>query len=115
MRTVKYALLAIVGAALLFVGFANRDPVTLRLLPEETAPGPTLTLPLFLVVLGAVVAGLILGYAFEWLREHKHRAEAALKRREAERLAEENRRLKKPEKREEDDILALLDRPADTR
>ncbi len=112
MRAAKYALLALAGAALLVVAFANHDPVTLRLLPEEAAPltgfDATLTLPLFLVILAAVVIGLVAGYAFEWLRAHKHRAEAARNRREVERLAEENRHLKQAEPPVEDDVLALL-------
>jgi uncharacterized membrane-anchored protein YhcB (DUF1043 family) len=66
--------------------------------------------PLFVVSLVSIVVGIVLGYLFEWLREHKYRRRASLKAREADRLNREVDRLRKETGRAEDDVLALLSR-----
>jgi len=111
MRTIKLLLLAVVLVALVVLAVANRDSVTLNLLPAGMAnvvPGASLTLPLFFVILIAVLTGVLIGYLFEWLREHKHRRNAAEKAREAARLKNEMGRLRKDTNRPEDDVLALV-------
>lgn len=115
MRYLKYAFLGAVGIILLIVALANRGPVTLRALPDELA-GFTgwnyeIALPLFIVILGGIVAGLLIGFVWEWFREHKHRAEAARNRRERQRLEKEVDRLKTPEPGSGDEVLAILDGP----
>ena len=57
------------------LALANRELVTLNLLPEGMARvmPVSVQLPLFVVILLSVVVGMVLGYLFEWLREHKHR------------------------------------------
>ena len=65
--------------------------------------------PELVVVLGGVGVGLIIGFLWEWIREHKHRSEAAQKAREARRLDREVKRLKKQKHEGKDEVLALLD------
>lgn len=112
-RTLRLIFLAAVGLVLLIVALANRGAVTLRLLPEETGAffgwEWSVQLPLFLVIFGGIVAGLLLGFVWEWLREAKHRAEAARRRGEVARLEREVSDLKgRTGTPPEDDVLALL-------
>jgi uncharacterized integral membrane protein len=115
MRYLKFAFLAALGLILLTLALANRGAVTLRLLPEElgTYVGVNwaVDLPLFLVVFGGIVAGLLIGFVWEWFREHKHRAAAAEARREAVRLEREVTKLRETAASPEDEILALLEKP----
>lgn len=118
MRYVRYAFLAIVGLILLTVALANRGPVTVRLLPDELAEfagtSPEVTLPLFVIIFSGIVAGLLIGFVWEWMREHKHRAAAANHRRERERLEREVGNLRSPEGTR-DDVLAILDEASTAR
>ena len=115
MRYVRYAFYGTLGIVLLTIALANRGPVTLQLLPEEIAAFAgwnfSVTLPVFLVILGFIVLGLAIGYAAEWLREHKHRAAASEHRRERQRLEREVDRLKTPAPGSGDEVLAILDGP----
>lgn len=90
MKLVRYALLAVVLALCVTVAMANRDPVTLALWPDTVSAflgfGYSLTLPLFVMVGGAVGLGLLMGLVWEWLRERGLRSEAAKARRELDRL-----------------------------
>jgi fructose-specific phosphotransferase system IIC component len=113
MRYIRYGLLIALGAALVTVALANRDIVTLRLLPPDLALllgfDQAVHLPLFAVIFGGIVAGVLIGFVWEWLREHKHRVVAAEKSREAARLAQEVARVAPPPPK--DEVLALLDPP----
>ena len=112
MRYIKYLFLAVTGIVLITLALANRGFVTLQLLPtglgEAVGYNSQIDLPLFVVIFGGIVAGLLIGFVWEWFREHKHRAEAARKSREVGQLEREMKRLKdKPEHK--DDVLALLE------
>jgi lipopolysaccharide assembly protein A len=113
MRFLRYLFLAVLAICLLIVALANREPVTLNLLPGELATfagaNASVSLPLFLVIFGGIVAGVVIGFVWEWLREHKHRAEAVTQRREREKLEREVTRLKAAAERQTDDVLALLE------
>lgn len=113
MRYIRYAILTVIAVCLVTVALANRELVTLNLLPEQLSLmlgfDRSVTLPLFAVILGGVVVGLLLGFVWEWLREHKHRADAARQRREKERLAREVSRIKSDHPAADDDVLALLE------
>ena len=112
MRYLRLIFLAVLALALLVLALANRAPVTLVLLPDDlarlTGVQGAITVPLFAVVFGGIAAGLVIGFVWEWLREHRFRAQAARAGREAGRLKREVDRLRKtPEHR--DDVLALLE------
>ena len=110
MRTVKLVLLGLILVALVVLALANRELVTLHLLPEGMARVMPISvqLPLFVVCLLSVVVGMVLGYLLEWLREHKHRRQATQKTREAAKLNVEVDRLRRQSGKAEDDVLALL-------
>ena len=81
------------GIVLLTVALANRGSVTLQLLPEEMQGligwNTAFQLPLFLVILGAVAVGVLIGFVWEWFREIRLRALARGKTREVARLERE--------------------------
>ena len=116
MRYIRYAFLIVLAVALITVALANRGTVTLRLMPEDVAgfvPLPnTLDLPLFVIIFGGIVAGLLIGFVWEWFREHKGRAEGARARRDVKTLEREVTRLKGDVPDDKDEILALLDKSA---
>ncbi len=113
MRYLRYLLLAALGLGLITVALANRDMVTLRLMPPDietlAGQGFAVQLPLFLVIFGSIVAGILIGFVWEWLREHKYRAAAVTRAREVERLEREMARTAPPPPK--DDVLALLEPP----
>lgn len=113
MRYIKYALIAVFGAALVAVALANRSVVSLQLIPSEVAGwfavNPQIELPLFIVIFGGIVVGLFVGFVWEWIREHALRAEAARQAREMRRLQREVARLRGEKHEGKDEVLALLD------
>jgi uncharacterized integral membrane protein len=115
MKLLKYLFLAAIGLVLLTLALANREIVTLTLLPDEMGGylgrNWAVDLPLFLIVFGGIVSGLLIGFVWEWLREHKHRSAAASARREASKLKYEVNVLRETQKDPEDEILALLEAP----
>ena len=114
MRFVKYLVLALIALALVVIGFANRAPVTLTLFPENLVPftkfNAAITLELYQVVFVSIALGLLLGFIWEWAREHKHRAAVVRERREKSKLATEVKKLKADKPEGKDEILALVDR-----
>jgi uncharacterized integral membrane protein len=114
MTFIRLLLLGLLAFLLVVLAMANRGLVTLRLLPGELSDfagiRADLTLPLFIVIFLAIGLGLLIGFVWEWLREHKHRAEARAQRAEKERLEKElarTRRTVGPQ----DEVLAILDEP----
>lgn len=104
LRALLWLFWGLVIVALTMLGLANREMVTLKLLPdgisEMIGPFSPVDMPLFLVIAAAVLAGLVVGLIWEWLRNHGIRAELRQYRRAAgrqERRAPEN------------DVLALMD------
>ena len=113
MRYIRYVCIAVFAIALIAVALAKRGSVTLKVLPDEVAGlfavAPTLSLPLFLVIVGGIVIGLLVGFVWEWMREHAVRAENANNAREVRRLTREIKRLKDEKNEGKDEIFALLD------
>ena len=113
MRFLRQALLGVVAVLLVTVALANRGTVTVRLLPQEIADmagfAPSLEAPLFAVIIGGAVAGLVAGFAGEWLRQAGLRSTAARRTREAARLKAENIELKRQRHEDGDEVLALLE------
>lgn len=115
-RYLRYFFLLAVALVLLTVAIANRAPVVLSLLPTDMAVvvgfGGQIEVPLFLVIFGAVVAGVLIGFVWEWFREHKHRTAVTLKSREVGKLERELAVLRDSKgAAPADDVLAILDRP----
>lgn len=112
-RFFKYLFLVVVALVLVLMAFANRETVLLEVIPEALAPWLGLQyaieLPLFLVVLGSVMVGILVGFVWEWLREHRHRAEARTHKQAAKALEREVQTLKGPGGEAQDEILALVD------
>jgi putative membrane protein len=114
-RYLRILLLCLLGIGLLTVALANRAPVAVRFLPDDLAALTGLTwameLPLFMVIFGGIILGVLIGFVWEWFREHGHRAAASQKAREVTRLERELAVLKDstsvPPK---DDVLALLEK-----
>ena len=116
LRFFRYALIAVLTVLLLTVALANRAVVPVRLLPEDVGAlfgvNWQMELPLFLVLFGGVVAGVLIGFTWEWLREHKHRRTASQRGREVARLERELAVMRDstsvPAK---DDVLSLIEAP----
>jgi len=113
LRMIRFLFLTIVGILLVIVSLANRGQVTLHVVPEEFTtflPIPnSFQLPLFVVILGAIIVGLLIGFVLEYIREYRHRAEAAQRKRELGQMERELRGLRKKAGEGRDDILALLE------
>lgn len=113
MRYIRYAFLAALAVVLITVALANRDPVTLHLLPAGLSGflgfSWAVSLPLFIVIFGGIVAGVMIGFVWEWLREHKLRAKGKRAERAAVKLSAEVQSLKEKHAAPGDDVLALLD------
>lgn len=112
-RYLRYVLLASLAVVLLTVALANRTVVTLKALPEDIAAfagfGWQIDLPLYAVIFASIVAGVLIGFVWEWFREHKHRAEASTKSREVSKLERELAVMRDSKPAQKDDVLALLD------
>lgn len=113
MRYIRYLVLGVIAIALITVSIANRGPLTIRLLPAELEGlfglSWQVTFPAFLILLAAVLVGVLLGFVWEWVREHRYRVEAAHERRERERLEREVKKTAPSKTEKGDDVLALLE------
>lgn len=114
-RFIKIVFLVALAAALIVIAVANRQPVTLSLLPkgildEAITNGLTLPgVPLFAVVLVAIVFGILIGEAMEWSRERRYRREREEARRE---LAAAKHRIAELSRKHGEGDDALLRLPA---
>lgn len=113
-RFLRFLLVAALALALVTVALANRDPVSLRLLSDDLAAFAgrnwSAQVPLFLVFLAGAAGGLLVGFVWEWAREHKHRATGRSRAREIARLERELAELRGTKGGPQDDVLALIDR-----
>lgn len=84
------------GALIVLVAMANRAPVTLSLDPFLAGlPLYQFTIPLYIAILGAVMAGVVIGGIGAWFGQGKHRKAARISRRECERLKAESEQLRR--------------------
>lgn len=115
LRYARYLVLGVIAISLITLSLANRGVVTLTLLPRELGDllgfNHSLELPLFVVIFGGIVAGVLIGFVWEWLREHRHRADAARKTREVARLEREIETLRSAKPDPVSDVIALVDAP----
>lgn len=111
MRVIRTVFLLLLALVLVVLALANRQMVTLRLGIGEWLPGMTVTLPLFLIVLLVLMAGISIGLVWEWLRESRHRAQAAELSRQIASLQREVQGLRSDHSAPADEVLAILDAP----
>lgn len=108
MRTLRLVIAGLVLLVLMVLLAANWTWVELRLVPEQMGAGlPSLAAPLSAVIVAAFAVGFIFGELVEYIREHKHRARLAEKRRQVGTLQEENARLAQRLKAHGDEIGTL--------
>lgn len=96
MRTfLRLLILAPVALVAILLALANRGPVTLSLDPfVREAPALTVTLPVFVILFGAVMLGVVLGGVGTWLAQGRYRRSARHLRRENQKLNAEGERLR---------------------
>jgi uncharacterized integral membrane protein len=94
LRILKLLILLPLGAAIIGLAVINRAAVKLILWPEQLGGEMAASLPLFLLLLLAVMAGVVIGSLATWLAQGSHRRSERRLRREAERLKGEAERLK---------------------
>lgn len=115
MKYVKIAFWGLVAICLVIVALANAQPVSVHAMPNWLANlvgrSPDITLPLYAVIFAGVAFGLLVGFIWEWLREHKHRAAVRQKERKVNHLEAEMRRMHAEKHEGQDEVLALLDKP----
>lgn len=91
-RVVGWFVLVPLCAVLIVFALANRQPVTVNFNPFTAPSGtadPALGVPLFLVIFGVLLVGVILGGIATWFAQGQHRRDERLFRRENERLHRE--------------------------
>lgn len=114
MKYIRYTFWGIVAICLVIVGMANRGIVTLRAMPEVLAGplgiSPDIEMPLFMAIFIGVGIGLLIGFLWEWVREHRMRVDARSKSREVDALKREVDSLKTEKHEGKDEIVALLDK-----
>ena len=115
MRYIRYICIATFALALVCVALANRQLVQISMIPDfvqsevQFAVVPEVRLPLFVIIIASIIVGIIVGFVWEWFREHSIRVEGSRNAREARKLARENKRLKAEKHEGKDEVLALLD------
>jgi len=113
MRFIKYLFLGAVALLLIVVAVANRQPVELQLLLEDLAAflpfADSVTVPLFLVIFGGILTGLLIGFIWEYLREFKIRNNLSKTNRQVKHLEREVGKLREKTGEGKDDVLALLE------
>jgi uncharacterized integral membrane protein len=114
-RLLRTLFLIVLALGLMTVALANRSIVTVRVLPEglATVVGSDLALdlPLFLIIFAGIVLGLLIGFVWEWFREHKHRVAASQGSRTVAKLERELAVLRDTKGTPQDEVLALLETP----
>jgi uncharacterized integral membrane protein len=83
----KALILFPIAILVVLLAVANRGPVTLSLDPfSREAPEIAFTLPLFAIIFGAVMLGVVIGGMAAWLAQGKHRRAERRYKRETRRL-----------------------------
>src|SRR6056297_1324061 len=116
MRYIRYAFLAALAVVLITLALANRGVVTRNTLPDGLISLPgidwlaiSIEVPLFLVIFAGIVAGLLIGFIWEWLREYKFRADASAKTQQVKKLERQLKRTQAERDKDKDEVLSILD------
>jgi hypothetical protein len=95
MRTIiKLIILVPVIVLAVLLAVANRGDITLMLDPLQREGGPSVQVPVYLVVLVAIMLGVIMGGIATWLAQGRHRRAARAARREVASLRAEADRMR---------------------
>lgn len=115
MRYVRMLLVALLAIVLVGVALANRQLVTVSLVPgrlDRYMGGDwQAQMPLFLVILLSLLVGMVLGLVWEWMREAAVRQESARRAHELHLLEREVKGLRVTHHAPRDEVLAILDAP----
>ena len=90
----KLLILAPIAVLVILLAMANRTPVMLSFDPVGGDGAMSVTVPLFVAVLGALMLGILIGGIVVWLGQGKHRRAARHALREAENAKAEAERLR---------------------
>ncbi|MDO5658014.1 MAG: LapA family protein [Paracoccus sp. (in: a-proteobacteria)] len=115
MRIIRLIFVVFMALLLIGIALANRGAVTMRLFPANfdryLGGAWEVTMPLFLIVLLAMLVGMLAGLVWEWLREAPIRSQAARAQEQCERLQREVGSLRDTHHAPKDEVLAILDAP----
>lgn len=114
LRYFRLTFIGLTALILLFLALANRDPVTVRLVPDQMAGliglAGGLQLPLFVVLFCAIALGVLIGFVWEWFREMRIRGHAKSSARKVGQLERELAVLKDSHSiPPQDEVLAILE------
>lgn len=114
-RYIRYVFLGLFGLILISLALANRTTVEVNLLTPDLSAlfgvNWSLQIPMFLVIFGSIILGLLTGFIWEWLREYKFRKVAGVKTRQVSKLERELAAMQDARSLPKDDVLAILERP----
>lgn len=112
-RYLRYLFLIILAVIVITLALANREIVELKLLPVEISDvfgfADKFALPLYLVIFGGILFGLITGFIWEYFREYKYRSVVSKQDRKVVRLEREVDKLRDQTGQRKDDVLALIE------
>lgn len=95
-KIIRALILAPLAIVLVAFAVANREPVTVSFDPfNPAAPALSLTIPLYVLILTLVIAGVIVGGVAAWMRQGKWRGRARRAETRARDLRTENDQLKR--------------------
>ncbi|QRZ15024.1 LapA family protein [Paracoccus methylovorus] len=116
MRAIRIFFIVILALVLMLLAAANRDFVTISLVPEALAQFTggqwSLTMPAFVALFLAMVFGVLVGLVWEWLRESHLRSESSRRAHDLAQLQREVGDLRRVHTAPRDDVLAILDESA---
>jgi uncharacterized integral membrane protein len=75
-RIVAAIILVPLAIVIVALAVANRQTVTVSFDPLGDTPAASLSMPLFVLILGLLIAGVIIGSVASWLRQGKWRGAA---------------------------------------
>ncbi len=94
-KILKALIIVALAVAIVLLASANRHPVTISLDPfSSDSPALTFTPPLYLVILFALIAGVIVGGIATWLKQARWRRQARRRKAEVRTLHAEVDRLR---------------------
>ncbi|MDR1828127.1 MAG: LapA family protein [Methylobacteriaceae bacterium] len=93
-RLLKFLVFIPIAFVVVAVSMANRGPVSVYLDPTGQLLKDSFTMPVYLLVFGCVIAGILLGGWAAWLAQHRNRVERRQYKRELRRTTKELQQLK---------------------